>query len=213
MKGLSWLVAAGVFAVSLAFTACGSEENAEPSDSLGDFVSLIREGISTDYAPLQGPTAVLEQDAAVIGTFASGFGTTYVKNSVDGGPGTPHLLVEIDVERVLAWNLQGAAPARLLVAIWYPGSADEGSVRSSFPADQRALLILKEVDQESMAANGVEGFPKNQVFVDLPDGIWLELPNGDFTGLREEKDALSDEWGQVDSFASLVAKVDAVRVE
>ena len=190
--------------------ACSSTESASSAGDADTSFPPASAG-GGDYRTVAGPAEAVLADAVVVGRLE---GMSEIVFRDIGGAATPRpfLVVDVLVDRVIAWNsTESADPARLTMLVAFSPIIDLGPMAEPFPEGIEVLLILASGTADGFLVEG-EGFavlPPGQLFYPIPTGAWFRLENGDFAGLQP-KHELEFAWGPIRDFDHLVALVEDV---
>ena len=187
---------------ALPVCACGG--SGESAEDIVEFVDLARSncGPSLPYG-ISEAIAMGDVDAIVSGKL-----TELVAVVEGSGIAVSFHFTSFEVESVL-FPSEGdrALPAEITVSIGFCIRANADRFRAAIP-DARVLLVLHE-ERQGFVAQGRNGLPDGPLFLHRWDGIWFELPDGDFVGFERPRSNIEAAFGRpLSSFDDLVAALE-----
>ena len=183
---------------------CGSSD-----PEAGDperFTALINSADAT-YEVFNTPEEMAAMDAVVVGTLGGAVGM------LRPGPAAPvqddidYLAIEVEVNRVLAWNLDTPV---LVILVRYPPRVSEEEIAESLPIGQEVLLAMEDLERSGwLAGQDIAPLDEGRLFGPHTAGFWFRGDDGAFTGLIATRAELEAQWDFVDGFDGLLTAVDS----
>ena len=195
--------------LSVPFIACS--ESSARDEQLREFVRLVNLGTEGDYLPLESPSDAVANDAVLLGRLRDVKGTVSQATG-QSGPPLPYLVVEVEIERVIARRTDNPALESGVVTmlVLYSPLVDEQEIVASFPKGVETLVVLADGRADGFLRDHANGFgvlPSGPLFYPHPTGVWFRQSDGGLTGLQPREE-LEANWGPIADFDALVAMTE-----